>query len=59
MRSLTRFGTYGFMSVLLAAQMAASPQLFANASEKSDRRADSKKATRVQKRDLKLDAKRA
>lgn len=30
MKSLTRYGTYGFMSALMASQIALAPQLFAS-----------------------------
>jgi len=39
MTNLTKFGTYGFMSMLLAAQMATAPKLFADRLvEKSDKK---------------------
>ncbi len=56
MKSLTKFGTYGFLSALLAAQVATSPALFADGSlaDKADRAGvDAKKTGRAMKRDAK------
>ena len=53
--SLTRFGTYGFLSALMAAQLATSPRAFADSAADSVDRAkkDVKKSSRSLKRDLK------
>src|SRR5262249_13910932 len=61
MKSLTRFGTYGFLSALLAAQMAMAPSLRADdAKTKVDRaRVDARKSARAVKRDVKKGARKA
>jgi hypothetical protein len=61
MKSITAFGTYGFLSVLIAAQMAASPSLFATGlAEKADRAGTGmKKSARSMKRDIKKTARKA
>jgi hypothetical protein len=54
MRNLTRFGTYGFMSVILAAQMLSVQGLADSVADKSDRAwTDTKKSARSVKRDAK------
>jgi hypothetical protein len=60
-KSLTAFGTYGFLSVLIAAQMAASPSLFAaGLADKADRAGvDAKKSARSVKRDVTKAARKA
>lgn len=59
-RSLSTFGTYGFLSVLVAAQIAASPLLFAVAPDRLDRAlVDAKKSARAVKRDIKKNARKA
>lgn|GEM_PF-6199920 len=60
--SYTKFGTYGFLSMLLATQMAATPALFADesAATKVDRAGkDAKKSGRALKRDVKKGARDA
>jgi len=54
-KSLTQFGTYGFLTTLMAAQIAMAPRLFADTLEnKVDRGGvDTKKSARSVKRDLK------
>ena len=58
MKSLTAFGTYGFLSLMMAAQVAASSQSFASGLANDADRAgvDTKKAARTVKRDVKKDA---
>jgi hypothetical protein len=60
--SYANFGTYGFLSMLLATQMAATPSLFADesAATKVDRAGtDAKKSGRALKRDIKKGARDA
>ena len=60
MKSLTRYGTYGFMSALIATQLAVYPRLFADTAEKVDRaKVDSKKSGRALRRDLKKAGRKA
>ncbi len=61
MKSLTRFGTYGFLSALLAAQMGLAPNLNADdTATKIDRaKVDAKKSARSMKRDIKKGARKA
>ncbi len=52
--SLTKFGTYGFMSALLATQIGLAPNLFADTADDLNRaELDTKKSARSAKRDLK------
>ncbi len=55
MKSLTRFGTYGFLSTILAAQLALAPSGFGDSAQNNLDRAklDVKKTARSAKRDLK------
>ena len=61
MRSLTVFGTYGFLSLIMAAQVAASSSSFAaGLADDADRAGvDTKKAGRTVKRDVKKDVRKA
>ena len=52
MKSLAKYGTYGFLSTLMATQLAIAPRVFA--SESADRaQLDAKKPARSMRRDLK------
>ena len=55
MKSLTRFGTYGFLSTLLATQFALAPRSFGDSAQNNLDRAkiDAKRTARSAKRDLK------
>ncbi len=59
--SLTQFGTYGFMSALLAIQVASAPRSFADDLKDKANRAglDAKKSARAMKRDVKKGARKA
>ena len=61
MKSLTAFGTYGFLSAIIAAQMAASSLLAAKGLPDEVDRAgvDTKKAARSVKREVKKDVRKA
>lgn len=61
MRPLTKYGTYGFLTALVVAQIAMSPALFADdVQDKIDRAGvDAKKSGRSIKRDVKKGARKA
>jgi hypothetical protein len=61
MKSLTKFGTYGFLSALIATQMTTPSALLASElSDKADRAGvDAKKSVRSMKQDIKKGARKA